>query len=185
LQHDYPAAQSLTRTSLESPNFFELDAQVRRGIFNNLANIYTAQKKPCQAQLYYDLGTATFPAEPASAAAAAEPTGSWVLLRWRVPAGIGTRTTVASDPEGVLRIDPGANGAAYHGTLTLCLGQHWKDRPVEEFTISKDGLHVSLVGRVTQGSEIWDNDRLSTTLDGFRMSGTDSDNQSVVFTRVF
>jgi tetratricopeptide (TPR) repeat protein len=184
LQHDYSAAQSLTKSSLESPNFTLLDVQVRRDIFNNLANIYTAQRRPCQAQLYHDLGTSKAPEGAASAPAELE--GNWILMRWRARAVTGTYFPVASsDPEGVLKIDPGAEGTAYKGTLTLCVGQHWTDRPVEEFTISKDGLRVSLVGKVTQGSGIWSDDRLATTLDGLRMSGTDSDNQGVAFTKVF
>ena len=183
LQHDYSAAESLTKTSLESPNFPKLDVQDRQRIFSSLSSIYTARRRPCQAQLYYDLGTATSSAEAASATA--ELQGSWILVSWRMPAVTGTGIAAASDLQGVLKIDPGANGAAYKGVLTLCVGQHSTDHPVEEFTISKDGLHVRLTGKVTRGSDIWNDDRLSTTLDGFRMSGIDSENASVVFTKVF
>jgi len=181
LQHDYSAAQSLSMTSLESPNFPKLDVQERRRIFSNLASIYSARRQPCQAQLYYDLGTST---SSKGAASTTELQGSWILVRWMPPV-TGAGILAASDLQGVLKIDPGENGAAYRGVLTLCVGQHWTDRPVEEFTISKDGLHVSLVGKVTQGSAIWNDDRLSTTLDGFRMSGSDSEHATVVFTKVF
>jgi hypothetical protein len=168
--HDYASARAETRKSVLSPNFFQLDTQTRRGIFNNFVAIYTSMRRPCQAQLYNELGSGELQA--ASNGASSDLPGSWILVNWTPPAHTGSLIRSEIELEGVLRIEPGSGETPYRGTLTLCLGPHSTDRVVEELSISKVGSRLDVTGRVIEGADRWSNDHINAGIDGVRITGT-------------
>lgn len=181
--HDYASARAETMKSVLSPNFFRLDALTRKRVFNNLGTIYTSLGRPCQAQLYNELGSRELQVPPNGGSSGL--LGGWIVVSWAQPADIGVRIQSETKLEGVLRIESGSANTVSEGTLTLCLGPHGTDRVVEELHISQVGSHLDMTGNVIEGAKRWSNDRIRAGFDGVRIRGTvDQAGDTMVFLKV-
>jgi hypothetical protein len=181
--HDYSSARAETMKSVLSPNFFRLDTLARRQVFNNLGTIYTSLRRPCQAQLYNELGSRELQAPPNGGSSGL--LGGWIVVSWTQPADIGLRIQSETKLEGVLRIESGSASTLSEGTLTLCLGPHSTDRVVEELHISQVGSHLDMTGTVIEGANRWSNDRIRAGFDGVHIRGTlDYARDTMVFLKV-
>ena len=183
--HDYASARAETMKSVLSPNFFRLDTLTRRQVFNNLGTIYTSLRRPCQAQLYNELGSRELQVPPNGGSSGL--LGGWIVVSWAQPADIGLRIQSETKLEGVLRIESesGSANTLSEGTLTLCLGPHSTDRVVEELHISQVGSHLDMTGTVIEGAKRWSNDRIRAGFDGVRITGTvDHAGDTMVFLKV-
>jgi hypothetical protein len=181
--HDYSSARAETMKSVLSPNFFRLDTLTRRQVFNNLGTIYTSLRRPCQAQLYNEIGSRELQVPPNGGSSGL--LGGWIVVSWAQPADIGLRIQSETKLEGVLRIESGSANTLSEGTLTLCLGPHGTDRVVEELHISQVGSHLDMTGTVIEGANRWSNDRIRAGFDGVRIRGTvDHAGDTMVFLKV-
>ena len=160
--HDYSSARAETMKSVLSPNFFRLDTLTRRQVFNNLGTIYTSLRRPCQAQLYNELGTRELQAPPNGGSSGL--LGGWIVVSWAQPS--------ETKLEGILRIESGSTNTSSEGTLTLCVGPQSTDRVVEELHISQVGSHLDMTGTVIEGANRWSNDRIRAGFDGVHIRGT-------------
>ena len=160
--HDYSSARAETMKSVLSPNFFRLDTLTRRQVFNNLGTIYTSLRRPCQAQLYNELGSRELQAPPNGGSSGL--LGGWIVVSWAQPS--------ETKLEGILRIESGSTNTSSEGTLTLCVGPQSTDRVVEELHISQVGSHLDMTGTVIEGANRWSNDRIRAGFDGVHIRGT-------------
>ena len=180
--HNYASARAETMKSVLSPNFIRLDTLTRRRVFNTLGTIYSSLRRPCQAQLYNELGSRELQAPPNGGSSGL--LGSWIVVSWTQPGDFGSRFQSETELEGVLRIESGS-ADTFEGTLALCLGPYLTDRVVEELHISQVGYQLDMTGSVIEGAKRWSNDRIKAGFDGVSIRGTvDHARDTMVFSKV-
>ena len=181
--HNYASARAETMKSVLSPNFIRLDTLTRRRVFNTLGAIHTSLRRPCQAQLYNELGSRELQAPPNGGSSGL--LGSWIVVSWTQPWDTGSQFQSETELEGVLRIESGSADTFYEGTLALCLGPYLTDRVVEKLHISQVGYQLDMTGSVIEGAKRWSNDRIRAGFDGVSIRGTvDHARDTMVFSKV-